>query len=79
MMKEKKFTSIIYYSQKSNYAAYTGFCATGAEGINITFVLLLSAVRSGGILISKQTNNQLFILYSADGFRADGTLNIPPA
>jgi len=45
-------------------ACNMGFCASGANGINIGFVLLSSAVPADGML-RKQTNDQLF--YSTFG------------
>jgi hypothetical protein len=48
-------------------AAYMGFCASGAEGINISICAAIISSSGGRNSISKRTNNQLF--YSIFGRR----------
>ena len=48
-------------------AAYMGFCASGADGKNISICAAIISGSGRPITISKPTNNQLFILHSADG------------
>jgi hypothetical protein len=45
-----------------------GFCASGAEGIDIGFCVAIITSSGKRNSISKQTNNELFYLHSADGF-----------
>ncbi|MGN6801330.1 MAG: hypothetical protein ACTHJN_05465 [Ginsengibacter sp.] len=54
------------------------FCASGADGINISIyaAIIISSGRPNAI--SKRTNNQLFHLASADGSGRQA-LNFPPA
>jgi hypothetical protein len=44
------------------------FCASELEGMNISFVLLSSAVQAEAILSAKEQIINFFILYSVDGF-----------
>jgi len=65
-------------NDREKTATNTGFCASGADGINSNFVLLSPAVLAEVILSANEQIINFFILYSAD-VRADGTLNSPPA
>jgi len=59
-------------------ACNMGFCASGADGINIGFVLLSSAVPADGMLSANEQIINFFILHSTDG-SGRRALNFPPA
>ena len=48
-------------------AGNNGFCASGADGKDISICAAIISSSGRPNAMSKRTNNQLFILHSADG------------
>jgi hypothetical protein len=64
--------------KQKNTTANNGFCASGADGKNISICAAIGSSSGRPISMSKRTNNQLFF-YIRLAVRADGNSNFPPA